>query len=91
MNKKHFLGIVAGVMLIVLVMLSSGLFETNQAGHFQIKQAALSGKLTARFQPGIYVQNFGDIETYKNVAAVGFGKEDVEGVGNIGSIPVIFK
>ena len=77
-------------MILLFLALSSSLFETNQAGNFQIKQAMFTGKMSIRFEPGTYLQSFGDIHTYKNVATVGFGREIGEGSADIDGIPVIF-
>ena len=62
---------IIAIMLIVTGLLSFGMFETNENGFFQVKQAALTGKMSVQFEPGIYLQNFGTIFTYKNVVSVG--------------------
>ena len=41
------------------------LVETNIAGNYQIKQAAVSGEMTVKATPGMYMQNFGKITTYR--------------------------
>lgn len=89
MKKK--IGIVMIVIAAVLLITLSGrLLETNQAGHFQIKQAIVTGTITVRTTPGMYWQGLGRIIPYKNVATIGFGREKGEGTADIGTIPVIF-
>ena len=77
MKKKIGIAMIV-VILIALVGLSSNLFETNQAGHFQVKQAIITGTVTVRTMPGMYWQGLGRIIGYKNVATIGFGKEKGE-------------
>lgn len=59
--------IVALALLIVVglvcVLCANNIVETNRAGQFQIKQAAVSGKMSARMTPGMYFQNFGTLTT----------------------------
>lgn len=53
---------VAGLLLLIL---SSQIFETNSSGFVQVKQAATSGEMSVRTEPGVYLQAFGTITTYK--------------------------
>jgi len=62
--KTITLGAVAVIAIIVLTM-SSQLFEINHAGYVQIKQAATTGEMTVRMEPGMYAQMFGSIHEYK--------------------------
>lgn len=57
-------GVMAIVAIVVLTM-SSQLFEINHAGYVQVKQAATSGEMTVRMEPGMYAQMFGAIHEYK--------------------------
>ncbi len=41
------------------------IFETNDAGYYQVKQAALIGEMSVHNEPGVYAQLFGNIFTYK--------------------------
>ena len=79
MNKKKITLIVFGVIAFILLLLLGRIVETNQSGYYQVKQAALSGKLSAKLSPGVYGQLFGSIFTYKQVATVGFGDTKGEG------------
>ncbi len=51
---------------IVLLLLSSQIFEVNHAGYVQVKQSAIDGTMEVRMAPGTYPQMFGTITTYKN-------------------------
>lgn len=50
---------------LIAITVSSQLFETNEAGYIQIKQAAGTGTMTVRTEPGVYTQMFSTIHTYK--------------------------
>jgi len=78
------------VLLIIGAFAGSSLLETNESGEFQIKRAFITGNITVRNDPGTYLQLFGKIFTYKNVATIGFGREKGEGSADIEAIPVIF-
>ena len=56
-----------GVAFVVVVLLVFGvpqIFETNNQGYYQVKQAAFSGEMSIRSTPGTYFQSFGSIVTY---------------------------
>lgn len=50
---------------VIVLTMSSQLFEINHAGYVQVKQAATSGEMTVRMDPGMYAQMFGSIHEYK--------------------------
>lgn len=62
--KYMFAGVTVLVLLTTLA-LSAYIFETNNAGFVQVKQAAGSGTMSVRTEPGVYLQAFGDINEYK--------------------------
>ncbi len=62
--KEITLGVI-GVGALVGVVAGASLIETNNAGYMQVKQAAVSGDMSVKTDPGMYLQNFGDIFTYK--------------------------
>jgi hypothetical protein len=65
-NFKKLIGVVlVGVLAIFLAATSGYLLETNRAGFYQVKQAAITGDLSVRINPGMYAQMFGRITTYK--------------------------
>lgn len=91
MKGKSKIGIAVVIVIAVLfVSLLGKLFETNTQGHYQVKQAFISGKMSTRMVPGTYGQMLGTIHTYNAVATIGFGHMDGEGSANIGAVPVIF-
>ena len=53
-----------GVGLIVALICAGSIFETVDKGTYQIKQAAVSGTMSAKMTPGLWLQNFGDIDTW---------------------------
>ncbi len=64
MTKTIFYG-VGLVFAAIILTCSAYLFETNNAGYIQVKQAAGTGTLSVRTEPGTYVQMFANITTYK--------------------------
>ena len=54
--KQIKIGIVAGVLLLLTAVLFPQLAETNEAGNYQVKQAAVSGTITVRNEAGMYAQ-----------------------------------
>lgn len=90
MKKQKIFAIAFGVLALALVVMMGSIIETNKAGFFQIKQAAITGNMTIRFEPGTYFQNFGSITTYRNVATVGIGNQRGEGSADIPAVDVIF-
>jgi len=88
-NKKVF-AIAFAIIAVLFLIMARGLFQTNDAGYFQIKQAAISGTMTVRFEAGTYGQWFGDISEYKNVATCGIGAHKGEGNADVEAVDVIF-
>jgi hypothetical protein len=88
-NKKIF-AVVIAIIAVVFLALSFSIFETNEAGFFQVKQAAITGNMSVRFEAGTYFQNFGDISEYKNVTTCGIGNHKGDGTADIEAVDVIF-
>lgn len=63
-NKKQFSLVMLGIILILGIIFTGSIFETNTFGNYQIKQAAITGNVTVRNDPGVYLQWFGNIYTY---------------------------
>lgn len=76
--------------LLVLIFSAGSMFETVPAGYYQIKQAAVSGKLTAKMTPGLWWQNFGDIYQFPTSETFFFTKDNKEGKPVDESIKVTF-
>lgn len=66
MGKKIVTLIIVGVIIVVGLILTPQIFDTVEKGTYQIKQAAISGKMTAKMTPGLWWQNFGDIDVFPN-------------------------
>jgi len=90
MKNKKIVAIVFAVLALLFVVLAKGIFETNQTGYFQVKQAALTGTMSVRFAGGTYGQWFGQISTYKNVTTCGIGAHKGDGSADIEAVDVIF-
>lgn len=66
LNFKKLLLLGAGLLALVLTLaLGKNVFETNEAGHYQVKQQWIGGSLTVRNTPGTYWQGLGKISTYQ--------------------------
>lgn len=77
--KKIKLIIGAVVVLFGLLMFGGKIVETNEFGNYQMKQAAISGEVSVRNNPGMYNQMFGSIFTYKISDENYFTASDEEG------------
>ena len=62
-SKMVGIGLVAVVLVIGLICAGS-IFETVEKGTYQVKQAAISGAMSAKMTPGLWMQNFGDIDVW---------------------------
>lgn len=77
---KLIIGAVLGLVLIIGVKTVGGqLFATNDAGYYQVKQAALSGTVTLHSDPGTYARLFGTITTYQVSDMHYFSKAEGDG------------
>ena len=63
MSKLWGAGAIA--LLLGAFFLSNQLFETNDLGYYQIKQAAITGEISVKNDEGTYPRLFGNIHTYK--------------------------
>jgi regulator of protease activity HflC (stomatin/prohibitin superfamily) len=53
-----------GVLLLVGLACIGSIVETVEKGTYQVKQAAISGEMSAKMTPGLWMQNFGDIDVW---------------------------
>lgn len=73
-------GAVLGLVLIVgLTTVGRQLLSTNDAGYYQIKQAAMSGTMTVHAEAGTYARLFGTVTTYQVSDMHYFSKSDIDG------------
>lgn len=82
------IGLVAGVMFLLTAIFVPQMIETNNAGNYQIKQAAGSGTMTVRNSPGMYGQMFGGISTYLISDMYYFSTSDLDGGDGEESQPI---
>jgi len=90
MNKKILGLILIGVVIIVGLILGGSLIETVEKGTYQVKQAAVSGKMSAKMDPGLWFQMFGDIEPWPKAETFFFTADILEGEKIDQSIEVRF-
>jgi regulator of protease activity HflC (stomatin/prohibitin superfamily) len=65
MSVKKYVTIGFVTVLILIGAICAGsIFETVEKGTYQVKQAAISGKMSAKMEPGLWMQNFGDIDVW---------------------------
>ena len=91
MKRSRRIIIIVSLLAILFLIMIGRLFETNTQGEYQVKQAFITGTMTARMVPGTYGQWFAAIETYRANTTVGFGQAQEGDISaNLDSIPVIF-
>lgn len=78
--------IITGVCGLLCVIFAGKIFETNQFGNYQIKQAAGTGTISVRNDAGLYLQMFGSIVTYPVSEDVDFEDENLQVRFNDGSV-----
>jgi len=69
----------ATITLLTLLILTPQLVETNEAGNYQVKQAAFTGEMSIINSPGTYFQNFGSIVTYPISDVYYFSESKLDG------------
>lgn len=71
------------VVAVVLGMLSPSLLETNNSGFYAIRQAAVTGQMTAFLDSGMFIQGFGNVFSYRAADILHFSKHASEGGGEV--------
>ncbi len=88
---KKFRSLVVFVLILVLAFSLGGrVFETVEKGTYQVKQAAITGTMSAKMDPGLWFQNFGDITGWQKAETFYFTADEVEGASYDQSIEVRF-
>ena len=64
-GRRVRLLIVLTVVVGLAASLGGRLVETVASGTYQVKQAAVTGNMSAKMDPGLWFQNFGDIMVWK--------------------------
>lgn len=89
MRTKISLGVLAFLAVVVLFV-GCQAFNTVDKGTYHIKQAFLSGDMSAVLQPGVYGRWFGDIQVWPKADTFYFTKDSDEGDKKDQSITVRF-
>ena len=89
LRQKVTLGVVAAI-IVVAFLIGGKLFETVNKGTYQIKQAAITGTMSAKMDPGLWFQLFGDIQTWPKAETFYFTADSDEGERGDQSIEVRF-
>lgn len=76
--------------LVVAVFVGCQMVNTVDRGTYHIKQAAVSGEMTAIMTPGVYAQNFGGVQVWPKADTFYFTKDADEGDKKDQSITVRF-
>jgi regulator of protease activity HflC (stomatin/prohibitin superfamily) len=88
-NFKLIGGLVGGLVgLLLLIGVSKQLVGSNNAGFYQIKQAAVTGTMSVIDQPGAYLKLFADVTTYQISDMHYFSKNKLDGGDNAESDPI---
>ncbi len=93
MNFKIRHYVMAGVVfvcIIIAITLGGQIVSTVERGTYQIKQAAITGTMTAHMDTGMFGQWFGDIVTFPKAETFYFTKDEYEGAKHDQSIEVRF-
>ncbi len=89
-TKKQITLAIAGITVILVIIFGSKIFETVEKGHYIIKQAAVTGTMTAHLNPGMFLQLFGDIQVWPKAATFYFTADREEGGSMDQSIEIRF-
>lgn len=90
MNKRNIGIAIIAIIAIVGLLCGAYLVETVEKGTYQIKQAAISGNMSAKMTPGLWFQLFGDIEPWPKAETFFFTSDKDEGKDIDQSIEVRF-
>ena len=90
MKKKHVSFVVLGVIVIFVLITAPQLFDTVKKGTYQVKQAAVTGTMSAKMTPGLWMQMFGDITKWPKAETFYFTQDLLEGEPVDQSIEVRF-
>jgi hypothetical protein len=89
MRTKISLGVLS-LLAVVVLFVGCQAFTTVDKGTYHVKQAALSGDMSAIMQPGVYGRWFGDVQVWPKADTFYFTKDADEGEKKDQSITVRF-
>ena len=90
MARKLRTLVVFTLILILAFSLGDRIVETVEKGTYQVKQAAITGTMSAKMTPGLWFQNFGDVTTWQKAETFYFTADEGEGASYDQSIEVRF-
>jgi regulator of protease activity HflC (stomatin/prohibitin superfamily) len=79
------------IIIIAIIILWHNLFATVESGTYHITQAAITGHMDAKMDPGMYLLNFGHKEIWPTATTFYFTKDKEEGDARDQSINVTFR
>ncbi len=80
MNRKTIVGLAIVVAVAAFVVITAPqLWDTVEKGTFQVKQAAITGTMSAKMTPGLWWQLFGDIVVWPRAETFYFTADVKEG------------
>lgn len=90
-NMKGIVPKVIGVLVLIFMLYSiSAIVETVEKGTYQIKQAAITGTMSAKLDPGLWLQLWGDIQVWSKAETFYFTADEEEGASHDQSMEVRF-
>ncbi|MBN1649522.1 MAG: hypothetical protein JW874_15895 [Spirochaetales bacterium] len=87
-GRRFVVFLVLAIIVTGFILISGSIFETNNAGFYKVKQAFISGEMTVRNDPGMYLQLFGKIEEYKIADTYYFSKDELDGGSGKEAVPI---
>lgn len=88
---KKYMSIAGTIVILVFLLLGySQIIATVEKGTYQVKQAAVTGKMSAKMTPGMWMKLFGDITEWPKADTFYFTHDDLEGARYDQSIEVRF-
>ena len=79
-SPKKIVSLVLGAIVLIFLLYSVGaVFETVEKGTYQIKQAAITGTMSAKMNPGLWMQLWGDIQVWSKAETFYFTADSDEG------------
>jgi regulator of protease activity HflC (stomatin/prohibitin superfamily) len=84
--RRYLIYSTLAICVFLVTFFSGKLFETNTFGNYQVKQAAVTGDVSVRSEPGLYWQGFGSITTYPISEDLDFEDANIQVRFNDGSV-----
>ncbi len=89
--RQQVLGTLSLALLIILIVVSRKIFETNNEGYYKIKQAAITGDMSVHDAPGTFLQLFGSISEYQVSGMYYFSTSNLDGGEGEAADPILVR